>query len=203
MFTGVQVALNCLKVCPVWNSYLQSPNIWHQLLRNEVVKAQNFASEARSSVEGVGNGWLNELSSDFVIKKLEIDVIRSRDVLYTGKLRDICSTGKHLSDSLELAQRIKTVHSDLESHPVLVHEFMMNAENRIERIRKRYRRRAGLVSGPNEEEMHEFMLTTANECGFSSETYFQVSELCTCELQYLSKDFILGCENCRAGVSSS
>merc|ERR1719468_558656 len=49
----------------------------------------------------------------------------------------------------------------------------MMAETRLERIRKRYRDKAGLVCGPNEEEMHEFMLTTSNECGFSSETYFQ------------------------------
>ena len=176
-FSGVQVAINCLKVCPLWNSYLQSSNIWHQLLRNEALKAQNFASEARSSVEGVGNGWLEEFSSNFVIKKLEIDTLRSQDVLYSGKLKDICSAGKHLSQSLELAQKIKTVPNDLEPHPLLVHEFMMLAETRLERIRKRYRDKAGLVCGPNEEEMHEFMLTTSNECGFSSETYFQVSGL--------------------------
>ena len=174
---GFQVALNCQKVCPLWNSYLQSSNIWHQLLRNEALKAEDFATEARSSVEGVGNGWLEEFSSNFVIKKLEIDMIRSQDVLYRGKLEDICSAGKHLSQSLELAQKIKTLPTDLESHPLHVHEFMIKAEIRLERIRKRYRNRAGLMCGPNEEEMHEFMLTTSNECGFSSETYFQVSGL--------------------------
>lgn len=56
-------------------------------------------------------------------------------------------------------------------------DFMMKTEKRFDRIREFYRNRARLECEPNDEEMHKFMLTTFNECGFSSETYFQVSGL--------------------------
>ena len=52
--------MRCQEVCSAWRRYLQSSNIWEKLLRNEALKAERFAIEARSSVAGVGEGWLQE-----------------------------------------------------------------------------------------------------------------------------------------------
>ena len=70
-FQGAEFTLNCLKVCGSWKQYLKKQKqIWEQLLEIEAFKAQRFAVEARSSVEGVGKGWLDHPTSLFIIRKL-------------------------------------------------------------------------------------------------------------------------------------
>jgi len=148
----------------VWKLYFQRLNIWHQLLRNEVRRAQRFASKARC----------NSLLDEFIIHELERDVHISRLMLSeTNLLSLIINFGKRLSQILELAQKIKMIPCDLElHHQQHVHDFMMRAENRLEKGRKHIRY-INKRFAPKDKEFHEFLMTASNECGFSSETYFQ------------------------------
>ena len=176
------MALNCRTVCKEWNSYLQSSDLWHKLLRQEAIEAQNFASEASEllsanseSLLDPRNTWLWEFNY-FVIQNLEIDVFRSLEFNpESGNSKSIFSTIKHLSQSLELAKKIEMFPNDQEAHSLRAHEFMMHEEIHLEKILKRCRNRAGFVCNPNGEKIHEAMMKISNSRGLSSESFFQVS----------------------------
>ena len=163
----------------MWKLYFQRLNIWHQLLQNEVRRAQSFASEAKC----------NSLLDEFIIHELERDVHISRVMLSeTHLLSLIINFGKKLNQKLELAQKIKMIPCDLELQQH-VHDFMMRAETRHEKGRKhiRYFNRR---FAQKDKEFHEFLMTASNECGFSSETYFQVSGLFIEDCTRLYSEFL-------------
>ena len=187
-FIGGLVALNCRTVCKEWNSYLQSSDIWHKLLRQEAIKAQNFASKARQLMSAayseslvmdggvdISNTWIWKFNA-FVIQNLEIGAFKSRDFYpESGNSKSIYSTIKHLSQRLELAKKIEMFPNDWEAHSLSAHEFMLHEEIQLKKVIKRCRNRAGLVCNPNGEKMHEAMLKISNVRGLSSETFYQVS----------------------------
>ena len=169
------MALNCRTVCKEWNSYLQSSDIWHKLLRQEAIKAQNFASKANELLSIACSEWLWKFNY-FVIQNLEIDVFRSLEFNpESGNSKSIFSTIKHLSQSLELAKKIEMFPNDQEAHSLRAHEFMMHEEIHLEKILKRCRNRAGFVCNPNGEKIHDAMMKISNSRGLSSESFFQVS----------------------------
>ena len=168
MCLGVQVALNCRTVCTEWNSYLESSDIWQKLLRNETIKADNFASKLKTLLSEKDMGytwtWLWKFNN-FVFHQLEIGVFRSLEFFPKSEKSAI----KHLTQRLELAQKM-----DLEADPLRAHEFMMHEEIRLEKIHKNHRDRAGLMCNPNGDKIHEAMLKISNVNGLSSETFYQV-----------------------------
>ena len=109
-------------------------------------------------------------ASSFIVRKLEVDAWRSHSVLARANHKEICSLAQHLSESLELALQIRQEKCYADN----ILQFLHNSERRSERIRQRYWRKTGNFV-VDEEEMYEFMLTTATECGLESETYFQVT----------------------------
>ena len=91
-------------------------------------------------------------------------------MLARGNHKEICSLAIHLSGSLDLALQIRREKCYADN----ILQFLHYSEQRSEQIRQRYWRKTGNIV-VDEEEMYEFMLTTATECGLESETYFQVT----------------------------
>ena len=174
-FEGFEVALQCKEVCPVWELYFQPLNIWHQLLRNEVRRAQSFVSELR--FDSLLNEFIKFLVYDF---ERDVYIFTYSSLLHTQLNETIhlssrvINFGKRLSQKLELAQKIKRIPCDLESNLQHIHSFMMIAETRfengLEKNREKNRR-----FWQKDKEFYEFMLTASNEFGLHPETYFQVS----------------------------
>ena len=163
-FLGAEFTLNCLKVCSSWKHYLKKQKqIWEELLEIEACKAQRFAVEARTSVTGVGQGWLDHPASLFIIRKLEFDFLSSYFILSRNVKQEIFDAVKDLGRSLSLAEKIKQEKFD----PNIVFQFLKYSERRSERFRDKSFLK-------NEEAMHEFMLSTSEESGFSTETFYQV-----------------------------
>lgn len=171
-FEGFEVALQCKEVCPVWELYFQPLNIWHQLLRNEVRTAQSLVSELRC------NSLLDEFIK-FIIYDFERDVhiftysslVLNENITLSPR---VINFGKRLSQKLELAQKIKLIPCDLDSHLQHIHSFMMIAEARFE-IGLEKNRIKNRRFWQKDKEFYEFMLTSSNEFGLHPETYFQVS----------------------------
>ena len=112
----------------------------------------------------------------FILKKLHYDAIVSLEVdLESDNLEIIRNSSKHLSQSLELAEKIEMFPNDMEAHPFRAHEFLMHEEIRLQKIRKNYRNKAGLDCNPNEDKMHEAMLKICYARSLSGETFHQVS----------------------------
>ena len=114
----------------------------------------------------MGNTWLWKFNK-FVLHQLEINVFRSHKCCPNSEKSAI----NHLSQRLELTQKI-----DFKAHPLRVHEFMMHEEIRLEKIHKNCRDGAGLMCNPNKDNMHEAMLKISNVNGLSPETFYQVSK---------------------------
>ena len=163
-FLGAKFTLNCLKVCSTWKQYLKKQKqVWEELLEIEACKAQRFAVEARTSVQGVGQGWLDHSASMFIIRKLEFDFMCAYFILSKNVRQEIFDAVKDLGKSLSLAEKIKQEKFD----PNIVFQFLKHSERRSERFRDKSFLK-------NEEAMHEFMLSTSEESGFSTETFYQV-----------------------------
>ena len=77
--------------------------------------------------------------------------------------QEIFDAVKDLGRSLSLAEKIKQEKFD----PNIVFQFLKYSERRSERFRDKSFLK-------NEEAMHEFMLSTSEESGFSTETFYQV-----------------------------
>ena len=163
---GADFAIKCLKVCRAWRKYLHNENIWRDLYTLEIEKSKMFVTEARTSVSGVGNGWLNLKTSDFIIRKLDFEFLKYCNTLSHGRSSDIFKAVKSLSENLMLAQKIKSKPLQKSSKEMV--KFLFNAEKEAER----YRRQSLLPY--NNEAMFEFLLSTSEECGYAEETFFQV-----------------------------
>ena len=134
---------------------------------NETIVAQNFASEARTCVTGVGEGWLNHPASEFIIRTLECRVYQAYKILNKGKVKEIAKAALNLSKLVGLAKRIR--EKKITESKKEVFEFLMRSERESELCRQKY-----VSQTPDDEAMPEFLLSTAEECGFSSETFYQV-----------------------------
>ena len=150
--------------------YLQSENVWKELFLNETIVAENFASEARTSVDGVGEGWLYHPASEFIIRTLECRVYQAYKILNNGKVKDIAKAALNLGKLVMLAKVIRRKKITESKKEVI--EFLMRCERKSELCRQKYVR-----GSPDDEAMPEFLLSTAEECGFSSETFFQVIKI--------------------------
>ena len=138
--------------------------------------------EEKSNVN-ICNTWLWKFNF-FIIHELEVGAFRSLNYyLLNGNMKSIVWACKHLSQSIQLAKKIEIIPNDMDAHLLRVHEFMMHAEVRVEKIRKLYRNRSGNIDKMGlvkyhylEERMNDAVLKISNCHNFSSETFYQVSQ---------------------------
>ena len=71
LYSDSETLLVCEKVCSTWNWWISSSRIWTEMLAAEGARAKSLSSSIRYCSSGVGEGWLDDCASEFVINRLE------------------------------------------------------------------------------------------------------------------------------------
>ena len=71
LYSDSETLLACEKVCSTWNWWISSSRIWTEMLAAEGARAKSLSSSIRYCSSGVGEGWLDDCASEFVINRLE------------------------------------------------------------------------------------------------------------------------------------
>ena len=71
LYSDSKTLLACENVCTTWRWWISSSTIWPDMLELVATRAKSLAWSIRYCTLRVGEGWLNDCASDFLINRIE------------------------------------------------------------------------------------------------------------------------------------
>ena len=163
LYSDSETLLVCEKVCSTWNWWISSSRIWTEMLAAEGARAKSLSSSIRYCSSGVGEGWLDDCASEFVINRLEHLAEGAKKVAKEECKDKVKKRAIHIDRLIKDTNHIMRA----EQYEQLVFDLLRREERHIQM--KDQKESSEIIRSS----LVDWMVDIGEECAFKTETVHQ------------------------------